>query len=427
MESTYLRKTCRLCDGTKLDKILGFSPSVPVDNYRPRLHRSVDCRTYGMDLYLCRNCGHAQLLDVVAPEVLFGDYIYTSSSSPGLEAHFRELVATVFAAVEVKSEDLVIDVGCNDGLLLGMIKEKGCRTLGIDPSHFALKVAKERGLETIESFLTLKLAEKVVVSHGEAKMVTATNVFSHADDMREFAQAVNRLLKPEGCFVFEVSYLKNLVFSGVWDYAYHEHLAHHSVMPLYKFLRRVGFELVDVQQLPVKGGSIRCIARKRAAPKVPSARIAELIEEEVLLGLYDLATYRRLQVRKNKLRALTEQVIATVPKSGLIASYGASATCTVLSQELGYARQIAFVVDDNVSRQNTLSPGFLAPVLARDDIVLLKPALLIISAWRFSRNILSSSEKFLEDGGVIYVPLPVPRLITKAGEVVLELPEDVAA
>jgi SAM-dependent methyltransferase len=424
MESTYLRNTCRLCDGTKLDKVLGFSPSVPVDNYRPRLHRSVDCRTYGMDLYLCRSCGHAQLLDVVAPEVLFGDYIYTSSSSPGLEAHFRGFVASVFSAIgEVKAEDLVIDVGCNDGLLLGIIRERGCRTLGVDPSGFALAAAREKGLETFESFLTTQSADAIVARHGQAALVTATNVFSHADDMNEFAQAANRLLKPNGHFVFEVSYLKNLVFSGVWDYVYHEHLAHHSVKPLDSFLRRLGFELLSAQQVPVKGGSLRCLARKVSAARAPNARIAELIVEEELLGLYDLSTYQRLERHRQSLRTLTARVLDALPRKAAIASYGASATCTVLSQELGYGHRIAFVVDDNQARQQTLSPGFLAPVLSRDDMERLKPALLIISAWRFCAGILSRCETYLQQGGVIYVPLPVPRLITKLGEVMLELPQ----
>jgi SAM-dependent methyltransferase len=422
-ESTYLRNTCRLCGSNKLDKVLGFSSSVPVDNYRPRLHRGVDSRTYGMDLSLCRCCGHAQLLDVVAPDVLFGDYIYTSSSSPGLEAHFRELVATVFAAVEVKPEDLVVDVGCNDGLLLGIIRERGCRTLGVDPSGFALAAAREKGLETFESFLTTQSADAIVARHGQAALVTATNVFSHADDMNEFAQAANRLLRPNGHFVFEVSYLKNLVFSGVWDYVYHEHLAHHSVKPLDSFLRRLGFELLSVQQLPVKGGSLRCMARKVSAAKAPNARIAELMVEEELLGLYDPTTYQRLERHRQSLRALTVRVLDALPRNATIASYGASATCTVLSQELGYAHRIAFVVDDNPARQQTLSPGFLAPVLSRDDMDRLNPSLLILSAWRFCAGILSRCEAYLQQGGVIYLPLPVPRLITKLGEVTLELPE----
>lgn len=420
-DATYVRNSCRLCGSIFVEKVISYSPSVPVDNYRPRLHKNIDLKAYGMDLYLCKSCGHAQLLDVVDPNILYGDYIYTSESSPGLKNHFFELVESVFKQVALSQEDLVVDVGCNDGLLLEFFRGKGCRTLGIDPSKAALELAKKKGLETVESFLTNDCAEKVVNLYGNASLVTATNVFSHADSLNEFASAVFKLLKNGGFFLFEVSYLKNLIFSGVWDYVYHEHLAHHSIKPLESFLRRIGFELISVEQLPIKGGSIRCIAQKNAAGKIKNTQIADLIVEEELLGLYDVDTYRRVEKFKANLKAVTDRVVSSIPERSMIASYGASATSTVLSQELGYAHRIAFVVDDNPKRQQTLTPGFLAPVLSRRDMERLNPALLIISAWRFRDNIVSQCDQYLKNGGKIYVPLPSPLLITENNQEVLEV------
>src|SRR5258706_4023788 len=131
-EATHVRTSCRLCDSASLEKVIDFAPSVPVDNYRPRLHKHIESKAYGMDLYLCRSCGHAQLLEVVDPDILYGEYIYTSASSPGLEKHFNDLVENIFGSIRLASTDLVVDVGCNDGLLLEIIRKKGVRTLGID-------------------------------------------------------------------------------------------------------------------------------------------------------------------------------------------------------------------------------------------------------------------------------------------------------
>ena len=419
-EATYVRTSCRLCGSISLEKVIGFAPSVPVDNYRPRLHKHIDLKAYGMDLYLCNSCGHAQLLEVVDPDILYGDYIYTSTSSPGLEKHFNDLVENIFRNMRLSPPDLVVDVGCNDGLLLEIIRKKGVRTLGIDPSKAALQIAVSKGLDTFESFLTSESAEKVVSLYGNASLVTATNVFSHADNLNDFALAVFKLLKHGGWFVFEVSYLKNLVFSGVWDYVYHEHLAHHSIKPLDLFLRRLGFELTSVEQLAIKGGSIRCIAQKAASNTIRNSRISDLIAEEELLGLYASDTYRRVREFKSNLKGLTDRVISSIPRRSLIASYGASATSTVISQELGYAHRVAFVVDDNPGRQQTLTPGFLAPVLSRQEMERLNPSLLIMSAWRFRDNILSQCEKYLDNGGKIFIPLPSPCLITKNGQVLLD-------
>lgn len=420
-ETTYVRNSCRLCGSPSLERVIGFSPSVPVDNYRPRLHKHIDLGAYRMDLHLCKSCGHAQLLDVVDPNILYGDYIYTSTSSPGLERHFNELVESIFEEISLAPDDLVVDVGCNDGLLLELFKKRGFRTLGIDPSKAALQIAKERGLDTLQSFLTSEAAETAVSSHGSAALVTATNVFSHADNLSDFAVAVSELLKDKGWFVFEVSYLKNLIFSGVWDYVYHEHLAHHSVKPLELFLRRLGFELISVEQIPIKGGSIRCIAQKTNSRVARNSGISDLIVEEELLGLHLPDTYCRVQAFKSKLREISGQVLDSIPRRSMIASYGASATCTVISQELDYAHRIAFVVDDNPARQRTLTPGFLAPVVSRHELEKLNPSLLILSAWRFRENILSQCERYLDNGGKIFVPLLTPCLITKNGQDVLEL------
>jgi SAM-dependent methyltransferase len=418
------KSTCRLCGTGSLVLAMPLFPSVPVDNYRPRLHRNIDSKTYSMDLYRCESCGHAQLRGVVDPAVLFGDYIYTSTSSPGLERHFRELVDQISRNIPLTPDDLVIDVGCNDGLLLQMFRQRGQRTFGIDPSAAALHHAKARGLSTLQAFLTVEGAQAIAAEHGLATLVTATNVFSHADDLDEFATAVGCLLRPGGSFVFEVSYLKNLLFSGVWDYIYHEHLAHHSVKPLDAFLRKHDLLLQSAEQIPAKGGSLRCIARKCPTSGLngnPHLQIRNLIREEELLGLYGPDPYRRLVDFKRRLNHLTRRILDALPAHSAICSYGASATSTVLSQELEYAHRIAYAVDDNTARQRTLTPGYLTPVVGSQELDARFPRLLIISAWRFRADILPRCQTYLSRGGKVYIPLPWPSLITSGGEEFLEV------
>lgn len=415
---------CRLCRSKSLTLALKLSPSVPVDNYRPRFHPMLEASAYPMDLYRCEDCGHAQLLDVVDPTLLYGDYIYTSTSSPGLANHFRSLVEEISERLPLNPDDLVIDAGCNDGLLLQMFHERNVKTLGIDPSSAAIDFTRKRGLRAIQSYLTLECAEAVVADYGLASLVTATNVFSHADDLEEFAMAVSRLLRPDGMFVFEVSYLKNLLFSGTWDYVYHEHLAHHSVKPLERFLRRHGLELHSVTQISIKGGSIRCTATKRATSDLgatPHRHIRDLMTEESLQGLYSPDSYLRLGRFKDRLTRLTKSLVGSIPSNVSLCSYGASATSTVLSQELGYAPSISFVVDDNPARQNTLTPGYLAPVLPSTELSKRRPALLIMAAWRFRNYILPKCGGYLDSGGKIFIPLPSPSVISKGGEEFLEL------
>ena len=243
---------------------------------------------------MCSDCGHAQLLDVVKPEILFGNYIYTSSSSPDLQEHFEGYVEVLKNKVNLKRGDLVIDIGSNDGLLLKKLQANGCRVQGVDPAESVAAQAIENGIPTIVSFLDETVVEKVLATMGPADFVTANNVFSHSDDLRKFAHMIRRLLKPEGVFIFEVSYLKDLVENKVLDYVYHEHLAHHSVAPLKQFFESIGMQLFDVEHVNIKGGSIRGFASLVDSSWQDSGSVELFIQNELEMGLYNADVYYEL-------------------------------------------------------------------------------------------------------------------------------------
>lgn len=403
----YRRKTCRLCDSVKLEKILSFPSSPPVDNYRYANEPEISLPDLPMDLYMCSKCGHAQLLDVVKPEILFGNYIYTSSSSPDLQEHFGAYVEVLKSKVNLNSGDFVIDIGSNDGLLLQKLQAIGCKVQGVDPAESVANRAIENNIPTIVSFLNETVVEGILAESGPADFVTANNVFSHSDDLRNFAQMIRCLLKPEGVFIFEVSYLKDLVENKVLDYVYHEHLAHHSVVPLKRFFESIGMRLFDVEHVNVKGGSIRGFASLVDSSWQDSGSVELFIQDELEIGLYGDDVYRNLTDYFSQLKSqINAELRREMDMGHVIASYGASATSTVLLKLLGIEEFVSFIIDDNVDRQGRLSPGALLPVYPRSFLLDKKPAVTFIAAWRFSDLILSRNAEYLAAGGKFIVPLP---------------------
>ena len=403
----YHRNNCRLCNSISLDLVLKMAPCPPVDAFLEPTDAESPQHLYPMDLYLCATCGHAQLLDVVSPDILFGNYIYTTSSSPGLVEYFSHYADSVFSALALKSGDRMLDIGSNDGTLLRFFQKKGLDVFGVDPASEIAAEATHAGIPTLADFFNSTTAKTIRSEQGLMKLITANNVFAHSDTLGDMLDGVKHLLSSDGTFVFEVSYLLDLVEGKVFDFIYHEHLGHHSVKPLKSFLANHGMTLTHVERTASKGGSIRCFGRHADTQLPPSASVEELIAVETQAGLYDLNTYQELTAELEATGQTIRHYLQELHNSGAkIAAYGASATGTVLLHHFDIGRYISFIIDDNPVRQGRLSPGHLIPVISFDTFETKHIQHVLILAWRFADMIVKSRKGFLDKGGEFIVPLP---------------------
>ena len=408
------RNNCRLCGSQNIEMVYPMPACPPVDNYRFENETDINLPRFPMDLYLCNECGHAQLLDIVDPQILFGNYIYTSSSSPDLDKHFTEYARTVVSFAGLSENSFGIDIGSNDGLFLSKLQAYGLRVLGVDASEAVAKEALKKNIKTIVSFLNEGVVSSIQAEFGLADIVTANNVFSHSDDLIGFAKCARGLLADEGLFVFEVSYLKDLVQSKVVDYIYHEHLAHHSVKPMKQFMESIGMKLINVEHVVTKGGSIRCYAALENSKWRISDVVNEFIQSEEAAGLYKKKTYVQL---KQELDEIEKKILSFlkpfIDDKKTIAAYGASATATVLNEMFQINPYVSFIVDDNPLRQGRLSPYHKIPVKSRDFLTKEKPEVTFISSWRFADMIIENNRPYIENGGIFLIPLPEFKVVKK--------------
>ena len=407
---SYKRKTCRLCNSKKIEVLMNFIPTSLVDNFRKIHHEKIDLPPVPMDLYICNVCKHVQLLDVVYPQYIYDDYTYVSSSSPDLLEHFKGLCEEIIKYTSIRKNSIVLDIGCNEGILLNEFRKKNYKTIGVDPDKKSLINAKKKGIITFNKYFNEKLAYQLKKKYQSLNLIIATNVYAHDDKLIEFTYNVYNLLKAGGYFVFEVSYLRDLLKSKVWDYVYHEHLSYHSIKPLHLMLGKVGFNIEKIVFKKVKGGSIRCYAKK-ISKKINNKNVQKYIFDENKSGIYNIENYKKLLKEKAKIRKKINIFINKNFNKKTIASYGASATCTVIAQEYDYSKHLSFILDDNKFKHKTLSPGFLIPVYKASNLNKMFPDLLIISAWRFKDLILIKCKDYLDKGGVILVPHPKPYIL----------------
>src|SRR5690242_18383294 len=363
------KSACRLCGSRALELVLPIRPSAIGDAFvtAERLHEKQDI--YPLDCYLCADCGHLQNLDVVDPDILFRDYTYRTSVSLGLVQHFANYARSVVSDLAIPRESLVVEMGSNDGSLLKAFQAEGMRVQGIDPARDIAKAATDQGVPTLPDFFTSKVAAKILAERGPAALFCANNVFAHIDNLADVAEGIRTLLAPDGVFVFEVSYIVDMIDNMVFDTIYHEHVSHHALLPMEAFLQRHSLTLFDVMRTGTKGGSIRAFAQPVTTGKrARSSRLADLMAEEARRGITKPMIYRdwftAIEQRK---QAVLRFLDAACAQGKTVAGYGASTTTTTLLYHFELASRLAFIADDNPLKQGRFSPGAHIPVLPSSE------------------------------------------------------------
>ena len=411
----YKNKSCRLCGNSKLVSVLKLQSTPPANAFIKKENLELSQNEFPLEIFFCTKCTHIQLIDVVDPSLLFEDYVYVSGTSDVFVNHFRNYAKQIISKYKPDKELLVIDIGSNDGTLLGFFKDNGYEVLGIDPAKTISNNAKEKGIDTITNFFTYELSKNIKHKYKKASLITANNVFAHADNLKDIVKGIKELLSDDGIFVFEVSYLVDVLEKNLFDTIYHEHLSYHSVKPLDKFFFENGLELFSAERVKTHGGSLRGYVQLKGSSQIKDGSVEELINYETSIGLSDPETFFKFDDNINKLKFELLRLLKKIKSENKkIAGFGAPAKATTLMYQFGITKKyIDFIVDDSPLKQGLFSPGLKIPVLTSKSIDLHKPDYLLILAWNFADSIINKNQDFLNRGGKFITPLPKLKIIEK--------------
>ncbi|MCA1684728.1 MAG: class I SAM-dependent methyltransferase, partial [Planctomycetia bacterium] len=242
--------------------------------------------TYPLDLAVCSGCSLAQITESAPPEVLFRDYPYRSSFSETMLRHAESLAARTASARGLGGDSLVVEVASNDGYLLQYYKQRGIPVLGVEPAEkIASWAAEHRGIPTVPEFFGAGLAGRLAAEGRLADVIHANNVLAHVPDLNGVADGLRVLLKPGGVAVIETPYVRDMVDHCEFDTIYHEHLFYYSLTALDRLFSRHGLAPLDVERLPIHGGSLRLTVGRSDGPGRPSGSVAALLDEEAGWGV----------------------------------------------------------------------------------------------------------------------------------------------
>ena len=404
-------KECQICKTKELKAILSLGHQPIVQQYLSRKDLHEPEIMYPLNLISCSKCGLLQLDYIPDPKKVFPqNYPYRTGLTNMLIRNFRELANILEKNHPWKKDDLIVDIGSNDGTLLQGFKEKGMKVLGIEPTD-AAKVANKNKIKTIEGFFNEKTAKKILKDYGKAHIITATNVFAHINDAPTLAKNIANILDKNGVFVSESQYLLDIIEKLEFDTIYHEHLRFYSLKPLIKLIQNAGMSVIDAERIKAAGGSIRVYAKKGNLPI--SDRAKELIAEEEKAGLYNekvlMDFSKKIYITKNDLMTL---ILKCKKDGSRIVGLTSSARSNTL---LGFTKINETLLDYTCEKTGSpkiglYTPGTHIPVVDESRLLKEQPEYVLVLSWHIGDELVKKTKEAGYKGKFI-IPLPIPRIV----------------
>ena len=411
-KNSIVVESCQLCGSRELKPslFLGYLP--PVNQMHPIGKSPDEQAAYPAQLLYCSQCQLAQLGLIVHPTILFPpEYPYSSGTTRILRENFAELYRECNTLQKLTPQDLVIDIGSNDGTLLENFKTGGHRVLGIEPTQMG-ELANSRGIQTLIKFFDQDVATSVRASHGPATLITATNVFAHIDRVHDVVENILKMLGEDGIFISESHYLISLIETLQYDTIYHEHLRYYSLSSLTYLLKEHGLEVFHAKKIPTHGGSIRVYAARKGRRKVQDS-VPEIVSYEKRVGadqkrLEQFA--RQVMISKLELHALLLQI---KQKQGRIYGVGAPSRASTVVNYVGLDNQILDCVLEikGSHKVGKYMPGTLIPVLEESKLFTDQPEYALLLSWHIADELMPELVSKRVQKGKFIIPLPTPKVV----------------
>ncbi len=382
--------TCQICNSSKLHTILDLGHQPLCDTLLTKEMLDQSEKNYPLRMVWCEECTDVQIdYCVDGSEVYHPEYPYKSGVTKELVEYQVKIAESLIAKYNLKPNDLVVDIGSNDGTLLSGFKGTGIRTVGVEPTNIA-KIANANGIETVQAFFDIKTSDVVKSKHGEASLIITTNTFAHMQGLGEFIMGAYNLLKEDGVFVSETHYLLNVVEGGQFDTVYHEHLRTYSLKALVTLFNQYDFTVTDVERGDRYGGNIRVHVTKGKGRPV-SEEVTKLLALEEKSGLGKLETFTTFAKRVQDARLKFMDFLITQKQEGKrVVGNSCPGRCVTLLNYYGIDSELLpYLAEQPASlKLGMYLPGKHIPVVNNQILIDEQPDYVVLLAWHYAKPIM---------------------------------------
>ena len=401
---------CRHCAAPLERVFLDLGSAPPSNAYlTPATLRAPEL-WFPLRLLVCERCWLVQTEDHAGREALFTeDYAYFSSYSASWLAHSAAYVRAMRERFGLGPASLVAEVAANDGYLLQYVRAAGIPCYGVEPTAGTAAAARARGIDIVERFFGVALAEELAAQGRQVDLVAANNVLAHVPDINDFVAGFARLLKPAGVATFEFPHLLRMVAENQFDTAYHEHYSYLSLAAVERVFDAAGLAAFDVEELPTHGGSLRVYAQRADTDERERSKgLAALREREAAAGIETPAFYAGFQARADRVKNDFHAFLIEAQRAGrTVAGYGAAAKGNTLLNYAGVRPDLLpFVADANPAKQGKYLPGSRIPIVAPERLLETRPDIVVLLPWNLKAELTQQLGAVRDWGGRFVTAVP---------------------
>ncbi len=410
-----IQTKCRLCSSNNLKIFLDLGNQPPSDQFLKAEKMEKQTVFYPLKVANCMSCGFKQLNYVVDPKILYqDDYPYESSTTKAGSVHFDKFAETVIKEYDLPEKSTILDIGSNVGVLLKSFKKRKMQVVGVDPAPNICKIANKRGIKTFNSFFDKSFTKIFNANYEKAKIITATNVFAHIDNLNLFMRNIKKILENDGIFIVEAPHFLNLVKKLEYDTIYHEHLSYITIKPLISFFKIFGMEIIKIQNSDIHGGSIRIFISKKNKFKIhKSVKLTLKKEKNRKLNEFPTLLKFAKKVSNNKYDILKFLIKCKKDNKKVVGLSAPAKGMTLLNFSRIDNHFLDYVTEKSKLKIGRFTPGTNLEVFNDKKLLKTMPDFALILAWNFQREIIKNNFEYLEKGGKFIIPIPKLKIITK--------------
>jgi len=400
---------CRHCNRPLQHVFLDLGSAPPSNAYlsprdlqRPELY-------FPLKLYVCDHCWLVQTQDFARADELFTeDYAYFSSVSQSWLQHAAQYCRMIQKRLGLNTSSLVVEIASNDGYLLKNFVKEGIPCLGIEPTESTADAAEQLGIPVLRQFFGKALAEQLASEGKQADLIIGNNVYAHVPDINDFTAGLKAALKPGGTITLEFPHLMRLIEQTQFDTVYHEHFSYLSLYTVRRLFKQADLRVLDVEELPTHGGSLRVYGCHSDDPRTGTSRVKAVIDEEETRGLRQVSFYLEFQGRANKVKNDLLAFLLEQKRIGkTVVAYGAAAKGNTLLNYAGVKPDlIPLVCDAAASKQGKFMPGSHIPILPPSALVKHRPDWVLILPWNIADEVMGQQRLIRDWGGRFVIAVP---------------------
>lgn len=396
---------CRFCDSRLEDDVINLGSSYPLaGGFMNSVKEFENEEKYPLSLSFCKECKLLQCKQIINSDILFKKgYFYYSSMLNMLVKHFDEYAKELSIFVKKPNENLIVEIGCNDGVFLRPLKKYGFNVIGIDPSN-TIKKCSDENFILYNDYFNEDLAKKIVLEHGKCDIILSSNSFAHIDNMNNIFKGIKELLKIDGLIIIEVHNSKKIIDELQFDFIYHEHMTYYTVTSFYNLSLLYNFTLENVKFTDIHGSSMRIYLRnkKNVDKNYENEYIENIIENEKYLN--NISIYKEYN---KSLYNWKYEILNILKNYKKIYGYGSSGRTNIICNFLNI--DLSEIIDDAESKIGSYTPIFHKQIKSSSIIKENKPDLIIILSWPYSKDIIKNLKNIYQ--GKILIPLPNIKII----------------